>query len=291
MNTEDPFGESLVFPERGVSNEALAHQRSALLEKLDRKDELRVTSGIRLRWMQIAAGLLLMVSLTIVTVSVKKRSVYAGVGEKIEKTLPDGSVIILNSDSRIRYSKDLQRRESREVWVRGEAFFKVARTPKATPFIVHTEHFDVMVTGTQFNLNSEKDRSSILLTEGSVKIQTPDGKVIMLKPGEYFTKDGSAARPAEEQVASKGPGPKPEAVLSWLDKNLVFENTPLREVAREIEMLYKVTVVIRSEKAGQRQVTGILPNDNLDILIRALEAAAECTITKDGKNVIIEENK
>jgi transmembrane sensor len=291
MNTEDQFGESLVFPERGIPKEALGHQRSLLLEKLDRQDEHRVRNSARLRWMQIAAGVLLVISLTIMTVSERKRSVYAGVGEKIEKTLPDGSVIILNSDSRIRYSKDLQRRASREVWVRGEAFFKVARTPKATPFIVHTEHFDVMVTGTQFNLNSEREQSSILLTEGSVKIQTPDGKVIRLKPGEYFAMDGSATRQEEEQVATKGPAPKPEAVLSWLDKNLVFENTPLRDVAREIEMLYKVTVVIRSEKAGQRQVTGILPNDNLDILIRALEVAAECTITKDGKNVIIEENK
>ncbi len=41
---------------------------------------------------------------------------------------------------------------SREVWLKGEAFFHVSKTPTKARFIVHTERFDVVVTGTQFNV-------------------------------------------------------------------------------------------------------------------------------------------
>jgi ferric-dicitrate binding protein FerR (iron transport regulator) len=257
------------------------------LEDSDRKRARRLTM-IRMAGLSAAAGLVII--LGFFSLMNRKASVYAGVGEKLEKTLPDGSLIILNSDTRIRYRSNISARPNREVWMKGEAFFKVSRTPDAKPFIVHTEHFDVEVTGTQFNLSSGTDSSSILLTEGSVTLHMPDGRSVTMKPGTYFSKKDALPdirnKNAGELVIAK----KPDAVLSWLNKNLVFEDAALRDVAREIESLYKVKIQFGSAAAADRRITGILPNENLDILLRALEATTDFIIVQENNIVNIQEN-
>lgn len=283
---EDDF----IFPERSVSAEAVQRSRAVLMARLEAADRQRNRRRglIRIAGMAAAACLVLYAGIT--AWEGKKASVYAGIGEKLEKTLPDGSLVIMNSDTRLRFSKDLPALPKREVWMRGEAFFKVSRTPDAKPFIVHTEHFDVEVTGTQFNLNSGNDSSSILLTEGSVNLLMPDGRKIRMVPGTYFSTDGSSPELAQKENDVPMRVEKPAAVLSWLDKNLVFEDMPLSDVARQIELIYRVKIKFGSEKVASRRITGILPNENLNILLKAIEATTDFTIVQENDIVNIQEN-
>ena len=95
-----------------------------------------------------------------------------------------------------------------------------------------------------------------------------------------------------EQIREKKPADaKPEAVLGWLDKHLVFENTPISQVAKEIELRYKINVKMESLKIANKTITGILPNDNLDVLLASLEATTEFIIKKENNIVTIEESK
>jgi ferric-dicitrate binding protein FerR (iron transport regulator) len=257
------------------------------LETADRR-RARIRGLIRMFGISAAASLFLFAGFMIW--EGRKSSVNAGIGEKLEKTLPDGSLVILNSDSRIRYNHDIISRPKREVWIQGEAFFKVSRTTDSKPFIVHTDHFDVEVTGTQFNLNSGTDSSSILLTEGSVTLHMPDGRSLKMDPGTYFSAKEALPDTGNKNDAELVIVNKPQAVLSWLSKNLVFEDAPLREVAREIELLYKVKIQFGSAAAADRRITGILPNENLDILLRALKATTDFTIVQENNIVNIQEN-
>ncbi len=283
---EDGF----IFPERSVSAEAVQRSRSALMARLEAADRRRIRRRGLIRMTGMAAAACLVLYAGITTWEGKKASVYAGIGEKLEKTLPDGSLVIMNSDTRLRFSKDLPALPKREVWMHGEAFFKVSRTPDAKPFIVHTEHFDVEVTGTQFNLNSGNDSSSILLTEGSVNLLMPDGRKIRMIPGTYFSTDGSSPELAQKENDVPVRVEKPAAVLSWLDKNLVFEDMPLSDVARQIELIYRVKIKLGSESVASRRITGILPNENLDILLLTLEATTDFTIVQENDIVNIQEN-
>jgi len=280
------------FPEKGAGSEQVALQRRRLLEKIDASDHARSRTRRMVLWASGTAAAMLIFAFVQFFAVERTEAIRAGLGEKLEKVLPDGSLIILNSDTRISYPRDIATGKSREVWISGEAFFRVARTPSAAPFTVHTPHFDVVVTGTQFNLNSEHDRTGILLTEGTVTIITPDGKRRNMKPGEYFSKgdDTSGAEGEAGKEAGIQPG-KPDMVLSWLEKHLVFENTPLTEVALEIERRYKVKVVMAAGQAGTRTITGILPNDNLDVLLRTLAATTDLRIRKEDNQIIIEESK
>jgi transmembrane sensor len=290
MSQMEQHPEDFLFPERTISAEATQRSRARLMERLEAADRrrTRIRGLIRMFGMSAAASLFLFAGFVIW--EGRKSSVNAGIGEKLEKTLPDGSLVILNSDSRIRYNHDIISRPKREVWIKGEAFFKVSRTTDSKPFIVHTDHFDVEVTGTQFNLNSGPDSSSILLTEGSVTLHMPDGRSLKMDPGTYFSAKEALQDSGNKNDAELVMVGKPQAVLSWLSKNLVFEDASLREVAREIELLYKVKIQFGSSAAADRRITGILPNENLDILLRALEATTDFTIVKENNIVNIQEN-
>lgn len=290
MSQMEQQPDNFVFPERKISAEAVQRSRVKLMERLEAADRSRLLRRKVFRTLSMSAAACLIIYVSFLAMEGRKASVYAGIGEKLEKTLPDGSLVIMNSDTRLKFKRQLSTLPKREVWMQGEAFFKISRTNDAKPFIVHTEHFDVEVTGTQFNLNSGADSSSILLTEGSVNLLMPDGRKIQMSPGTYFSTDGSV--PDVKMIQREAPVivDKPAAVLSWLDKNLVFEDMPLSDVARQIELLYRVKVKFSSDNIAARRITGILPNENLDILLRALEATTDFTIDQENNIVNIQEN-
>ena len=95
-------------------------------------------------------------------------------GQKATITLPDGSVLKLNSESSITYPKQFNK-NVREVSLNGEAFFEVAGNPKK-PFIVSSEGLRTKVLGTSFNINAYKDFSEIAVTvvTGRVEVSGKD---------------------------------------------------------------------------------------------------------------------
>ena len=66
-------------------------------------------------------------------------------GEKRQVTLPDGTLLVLNSCSQVRYP-DRFVGDLREVELEGEGYFRVARNEKM-PFIVRTKRLDDDLSG------------------------------------------------------------------------------------------------------------------------------------------------
>ncbi|HYC28299.1 MAG TPA: FecR domain-containing protein, partial [Chitinophagaceae bacterium] len=169
-----------------------------------------------------------------------------------------------------------------EVWIKGEAFFHVKKTANKSRFIVHTNEMDIIVTGTQFNVVSRAEKSSVMLTEGSVFIRTKDGKETRLVPGDFVELLNSQLEKKEM---------KEEAVLAWKDKKILFNNTPLNEVVHQIKEHYGEEVTIADDALARQTVTGMMPNDNLEVLLKSLEASLECTVVrKDGRIIITNAN-
>ena len=97
-------------------------------------------------------------------------------------SLSDGTEVWLNSLSQIKFPFVFSR-EKREVWVNGEAYFKVAKNPYC-PFIVHTSLTDIKVLGTEFNVNTyDSLQTNVALIRGSVSTRSKSGQSILLKPG------------------------------------------------------------------------------------------------------------
>ncbi|WP_315814626.1 FecR family protein [Paraflavitalea speifideaquila] len=205
---------------------------------------------------------------------------HTAYGEIRKQQLPDGSTVMLNANSEISYHEGWQEGTSREIWLKGEAFFHVAKTPAKTRFIVHTDRFDIVVTGTQFNVMNRAGKTNVMLTEGSIILKPRDGKDIYMKPGdfvEFNDKDHKLITAREENI------------LAWKDKKLFFEKTPLRTAIQKIEELYGVKISLANERIGDKPISGIMMNDNLDVLLQALEATTDFHVVRNNNEILITE--
>ncbi len=158
-------------------------------------------------------------------------------GAKKQCTLPDGTVVWLNGESRLSYPKAFAG-ASREVSLTGEAFFEVKRDP-ARPFVIRAGRTLTRVLGTSFNLRAEPGSDGVTVTVVSGKVgfapaDRPARQVLLTAGmrGNYL--------PAADSVYA-GPQRDPN-VLAWRSNKLVFKDTPLREMLPLLQKQYGVPV-------------------------------------------------
>jgi ferric-dicitrate binding protein FerR (iron transport regulator) len=80
---------------------------------------------------------------------------------------------------------------------------------------------------------------------------------------------------------------EPEKYEAWRNNMLVFENTPLSEVADIIEDYYDVKMVIADSLLARRQFTGTLPNNDLEVILLAISTAYKIEIQKNQDQIIL----
>ena len=160
-------------------------------------------------------------------------------GEQTNVILPDGSSARLNVDTRITYNTSYGKKD-RELTVSGEAFFKVKKNA-AKPFIVHLRNMEVKALGTAFDVKGYADdvmvQTSLFEGKVDVKINHSKGHLErqILTPGQslVFSKEtDNASRKKFNQ----------ETVGAWIDKQLIFENTPFNEVIKNTERWFNVDI-------------------------------------------------
>jgi ferric-dicitrate binding protein FerR (iron transport regulator) len=278
------FLQSIRLEDNIVSSGQITQAESQLLEKIRQVEN----SGKRIhlsprRWWMAAASVILLVAGSYATYhwlseSPELRTAY---GEIRENRLPDGTDVVVNADSKLIYSTGWKDGKDREVWLKGEAFFHVSKTPLKSRFIVHTDHFDIIVTGTQFNVVNRQDKTNIMLKEGSVILHTEEGKDLKMVPGDFV--EYHHAQLEKKQV-------KNDSLLAWKEHRLIFDNTPVRELVQIIREHYGISVQLASDRIGDKTISGILPNDNLEVLLQALEATADFEIVREGDNITIKDH-
>ena len=156
-------------------------------------------------------------------------------GKDYEVVLSDGTVVLLNADSKLTFPTHFTG-ENRTVKLVGEAYFKVSKD-KHCPFIVETEGLSTKVLGTEFNLKAYPHTDiNVTLIKGSVAVNA-EGKEIMLKPGQ------NAEYNEEKEISVTTVDT--ECYTQWKDGYFYFDNVPLIDVVRELGRWYNVNVEIR----------------------------------------------
>ena len=153
-----------------------------------------------------------------------------GVGERRRLTLPDGSLLALNTDSAVDVVFSELRREIR--LRRGEILVAtapdptaVARSFAARPFVVRTEHGLVRALGTRFTVRVAGERTMVSVLEDAVRIAPSGGEPVTIAAGQGIVFDGSGASAAGRVDAGVG---------SWLDGRLVAVDMPLAQWLDEL---------------------------------------------------------
>ncbi|PWT78631.1 MAG: hypothetical protein C5B59_01380 [Bacteroidetes bacterium] len=207
-----------------------------------------------------------------------KSAIITKYGEIREQVLADGTNIKMNANSRLSYDASWKDGVDREVWLTGEAFFHVKKTPMKSRFIVHTDHFDVIVTGTQFNVVNRNGKSNVMLNEGSVIVRSSNGSDLPMVPGEFveFGQNGTQKRSVRY-----------DSLLAWKDSRIVFDNTPIKEVVVIIKEHYGVKVNLADDQVGNKTISGMLPNDNLDVLLQAMDATNDLEVVRHDNEISI----
>ena len=158
-------------------------------------------------------------------------------GQRAGITLPDGTIVYLNSESRLTYTPEFND-IMREVTLEGEAFFDV-KPNKNKPFVVKTSVFDVEVLGTSFNVSVYEDDNIVetALVEGKVKLTMNRSacKPVYLTPSQKFVYSRNERR---GQISIM----EEDSELAWKQGILVFNDEPLEEVFKKIERWYGVTI-------------------------------------------------
>ncbi len=267
INDAVAFLNSLPTREKRISVEETEKKLAELKYLMDKKETpvIPIKSSKNRWWLSAAAVLLIMVGAYAFwkLQNQSKSAINTQYGQIASNNLPDGSTMILNANSTAELSQGWEDGKDREVWLNGEAYFKVAKTPKKSRFIVHTSNLDVIVTGTQFNVQHRDNKTSVLLTEGSVIIRTNDGKELAMKPGDYVEMNNQLVERKES---------KPDEVLAWKENMISFDKTPMTEVAKIIKNHYGIKVTLADKQTESKSINGFISNDNLDVLLKSIEA-------------------
>lgn len=204
---------------------------------------------------------------------------------KIDKlTLPDGSTVTLNGNSRLRYASQWSSHQTREVWLDGEGFFQVTHQRNHERFVVHLPNkLNIEVLGTQFNVMARKNRSKVVLNNGKIRLDVGDQakQKLVMRPGDLFYADVKAKVYYRKRVDAS-------AQSAWQTGKLTFDGTSLLEVAQMLEDTYGVTVVIADPDLRRQTVSGTIPNQSMQTILNGLATLFDLHITQESNRIIIQ---
>ena len=207
-------------------------------------------------------------------------------GRKSTIPLGDGTMVYLNSESRISYPDHFPD-SVRVIQLEGEAFFEVAKDP-ARPFIVKTNYLDLKVLGTSFNVKtfSDSDEVTIALATGKVEISDvaineDSGKKVMLNPGQSV-KFNKTQR-AFGQISAFDPNYE----YGWKNGLIYFNKASLKEVIEKLERWYDVKIIVINKPSNKWVYKAYHENESLELVLQSMAHNEAFDFEIKGKEVII----
>ncbi|MEM9326281.1 MAG: FecR domain-containing protein [Bacteroidota bacterium] len=202
-------------------------------------------------------------------------------GQKVTTILPDGTKVLLNARSKIRYPSHFSE-SSRQVELDGEAFFEVTHDPQR-PFHVKFRGSQVTVLGTSFNIRTYEDERAVSVAVASGKVAFSSERAqsqVILDPQEMVSYDEHS----EEMIKRHF---DPIAVFGWKDKILYFKDDNFQKIIKELESWYGVQITT-SRNFGQQEVfSGEFRNKSLENVLEGLSYLYEFTFEIKEKQVTL----
>ena len=241
-------------------------------------------------------------------IPVTMNEVEAPYGARLKVNLTDGSMVWLNSGSKLYYPNEFSGL-FREVKLEGEGYFEV-KTNASKPFIVNTKNVSVKALGTSFNVKAYSDEPYVeaTLVEGVISIQKEEEeeKAFVLKPKQKVRiyKDSNQMTEIAQQDKQKPKNTKkvaedilietdinPEIEVSWKDSYWIFEDENLRSLEKKLERRYNISISVQDTLMYDFRYTGKLKDESVDEVLEVLTMTSPLLYSKDGNNVTLSVNK
>lgn len=198
------------------------------------------------------------------------------VGEQRRVALDDGSMIILDTNSKVRVDLGNERRAVR--LIRGRAHFEVVRDSRR-PFVVEAAGKQVVAVGTAFEVTREKDEVCVLVTKGEVAVFDPK-----------FTGKQTVERGARVTLTDTGPKldrPDLARVTAWQQGRAVFENDTLADAVAQMNRYSRRPIVIDGADAAGMHVSGVYSTGDTEAFARSLATLLPLDVSLASDQVTI----
>lgn len=187
-------------------------------------------------------------------------TLYAPPGQHVSRILPNGSKAHLNAGTKLTYHPYWWR-FSRILKLEGEAYFKVERGKR---FTVKSSQGVTNVLGTQFNVYARNNKYRVHCISGKVQVKTSTGKIKVLKTNQAVSVSEKGKLDYQDNAQSSN-------AIAWTQNKFVFTAVPLKEVLKEMERQFDITIKmpegIEGEYTGNFQ-RGSSPETILKMIVR-----------------------
>lgn len=191
--------------------------------------------------------------------------------------LSDGTEVMLNSGSKLTYPERFVGGK-RQVYLSGEAYFKVESDPDNRFEVLTSEGVTVSAYGTEFNVKSYDDDDEIeaTLTRGKVEVEYSGSDINQdLNPGEQavFNKDMKNIKLHTVNLLTE---------TSWKDGKIIFRRTPMEDVAKKLSRHFNVDIILKGEKVYDYAYSATFTTETLSEILSLLEKTApiKCEIVE-----------
>ena len=210
--------------------------------------------------------------------------IIAPEGSKTQIVLPDSTHVWLNSGTELQYPSDFTV-QNRRVSMKGECFFDVTKDPDH-PFLVDGSNIRVKVFGTRFNINEDifLHGIEVSLISGKVEVYNQKDELLSkLNPGEQLVYKDGLSKVALAQ--------NPEALASWINNILIFNNQPFDEVINYLEKWYGVTITLDNALRYDYNYTFKVKTESLREVLELISFITPIEYKIEGEKVTIKYRK
>jgi ferric-dicitrate binding protein FerR (iron transport regulator) len=208
-------------------------------------------------------------------------------GQRAALDLADGSQVVLAAESRLRIPYAYgPSRGPREVFLEGEAYFKVKRDDRR-PFRVHVTRGVAEAHAGAFDVAAYPETQSleVVTTNDSVALRTspeidPSAPVFLtLAPGELGQVDsmGNATIARDASWATR---------VAWVTGTLVFEGTPMRDIAHRIGRWYDLDIYLADSALADRKLTIAFAGGTAEQVLALLGSTLKADVERQGHTVV-----
>lgn len=207
-------------------------------------------------------------------------SVTVKSGEMANMALPDGSIVMLNSATTITYPSNFGY-DKRNIYLSGEAFLKVAKNEEI-PFFVDTEHLQIEVLGTQFNIVSYGNLVETTLLEGSIKLTTKNRnpQTIVLVPNQKAIYSTTTGKLDVQETTTY-------FETAWTHGELVFRSVDFMDIITKLEQRYGLEIELEGGQYDKALFTGSFKENSVFDVLKKLNIHYDFSYKTAGYNKII----
>jgi transmembrane sensor len=241
----------------------------------------------RSRILQAAAVLLIMLMIPYLIwkpfKSPKMSEIRVGNGQLENITLTDGTDIILDAGTIFRIPEQFYN-NTREVYLNGEGYFKVTSDANR-PFVIHTNDAIITVLGTEFNVRAwqQNKHVTVAVVEGKVVLSAANKEgrdtEVCVNKNQISVMQGDE-NPSLPQHADL------KWYLSWKQREMYFQRTPLWEVLQQLERWYDVDFQLHDEKSATNLVTIFIKNDPIADIIDVIALMNDFQYRQEGRKIL-----